>query len=218
MSKNWEGPCLDAEIPCGSLQCSFCNACSDDWAAFADLGRARWLSSSAGSALLFWVPSLHPILSPLEHDFTCSCYVVAFDAAFVVMVGCWLSSDVDRPSLFEYCGDGAALSGVVDVTSLLHMRTVLDSVLGWVLGFVVALRLMMSWPLPLLFLELAGRFSWAFHDPGLDRQFYLAAGYTAAAFRMPFAGLADRGLEAAKLHCALFANRRVQPDVFGRSR
>ncbi|GMH17787.1 hypothetical protein Nepgr_019628 [Nepenthes gracilis] len=38
--------------------------------------------------------------------------------------------DVDWPSLFEYCGDGAAYWGVVDVTSLLHL-TKMQLVLGF---------------------------------------------------------------------------------------
>ncbi|GMH03419.1 hypothetical protein Nepgr_005258 [Nepenthes gracilis] len=156
--------------------------------------RALWLFFH-----YFWVLSFHPILTLLctscapavmsLHLMQLICcygrllgrfFVCSLDAVVMVLHLCLLSlvpgyrtrlvADVDWPSLFEYCGDEADYWGVVDVNSLLQLRTVLASVLGWLaddLGTAFAV------------LELAGRFSWA--EPGLDLQSYPAvAGYAAA--------------------------------------
>ncbi|GMH15625.1 hypothetical protein Nepgr_017466 [Nepenthes gracilis] len=120
--------------------------------------------------LLFLGPEFTYYPVTAELDLCSCCYVVAFDATdlllwravgsiFDWLSGCCCNGVASMPSLFEFCGDGAAHWGVV-----LHLT-------GW----------LMIWPLPLLFWELAGRSSWAFHEPGLDRQFSPAvAGYTAA--------------------------------------
>ncbi|GMH15530.1 hypothetical protein Nepgr_017371 [Nepenthes gracilis] len=88
--------------------------------------------------LLFLGPEFTSYLDTAGHDLCSCCYVVAFDATDLLLwtavgsvTGFRLVADVDWPSLFEYCGDGAAYWGVVDVTSLLQLRTVLASVLGW---------------------------------------------------------------------------------------
>ncbi|GMH31862.1 hypothetical protein Nepgr_033706 [Nepenthes gracilis] len=141
---------------------------------FADLA-GSWVGSGWFSiCCYFWVLCLHPILSLLSS--TCAPTVTGFR----------LIADVDWPSLFEFCGDGAACWGVVDVTSLLHLTKVLVGVLGW----------LMTWPLPLLFWELVGRSSWAFHEPGLDGSVLLLSlrDYSAAGILNAICWFAESGL------------------------
>ncbi|GMH12985.1 hypothetical protein Nepgr_014826 [Nepenthes gracilis] len=102
-----------------------------------------------------------------------SAVILGPEFTFFPVTGFRLVADVDWPSLFEYCGDGAAYWGVVDVTSLLHLTKVLlaDSIghfmnPDWIASFLLLLQ-------DILLL----------------------------AFRMPFAGLLRVACEAAELHC-----------------